>query len=211
MDILSGSYDGDLYCYYRKPNGTYAAGEIMKDAGGSPIKIGRATAITAGDLDGDGDFDLVVGNMDGAVFRVTNEGTPKKPAFGRPEPLKAGKTAITADGGLAGPCLADWDGDGKLDLLVGSSSGKVSWCRNIGSKTKPEFAPEETLVEAVPTGLQSDAAFFDNPKRSGGRAKVCVSDWNGDGRPDLLVGDFTSAGNGQYHGWVWVHLRQAKP
>ncbi len=34
----------------------------------------------------------------------------------------------------------------------------------------------------------------DAPKeaRRGVRAKVCVVDWNGDGRPDLLVGDFAT-------------------
>ena len=53
--------------------------------------------------------------------------------------------------------------------------------------------------------------------------KVHVTDWNGDGLADLLVGDFTyqtsvpKPSTGQkkaekapprYHGWVWLYLRK---
>jgi hypothetical protein len=39
------------------------------------------------------------------------------------------------------------------------------------------------------------------------RSKVCAADWNGDGRLDLLVGDFT-AQQREYHGRVWLFLRK---
>ena len=92
-----------------------------------------------------------------------------------------------------------------------SSNLTPSASKNVGTKTKLELAPAETLVDEAPANLQNNAALFDNPKRSGGRVKVCVTDWNGDGRPDLLVGDFASGGNRQYHGWVWVYLRKPSP
>jgi len=36
-----------------------------------------------GDWDGDGLPDLVIGTIDGSVFKVRNEGTKEKPIFGQ--------------------------------------------------------------------------------------------------------------------------------
>ena len=211
MDLLSGSWPGEIYVFYRKANGTYAAAETLKDKNGRVIKVGSASAVAVADWDGDGDLDLVIGNIDGAVFLLTNEGSPQKPAFGAARRLNAKGKPVAAEGGDAGPCVADWDGDGKLDLVLGSGSGKVNWYRNIGTGKELELdAPRPLVVEAG--GQFSDAASFDNPKRCGMRSKPAVADWNGDGKADLLLGDFSycSARNNQSgrHGWVWVYLRQ---
>jgi hypothetical protein len=100
--------------------------------------------------------------------------------------------------------VADWDGDGKPDLILGSGSGKVVWFRNTGSAQKPQLTLAGTLVEAAPA-RQMKAG--DIPKRSGQTTKVWVADWNGDGRPDLIVGDDNNYGN-TYRGFVWVYLRK---
>jgi hypothetical protein len=114
--------------------------------------------------------------------------------------------------GDAGPCLAHWDNDGKLDLLVGSGSGEVLLFRNRGSAQQPDWKEPETLVAAYPKTENKSAedkrAEVKNVARSCKRSKVAVADWNGDGRPDLLVGDFISAPEREYHGWVWVYLRR---
>ncbi len=209
LEILSGSIPGDIYCFHRKPNGTYGEPEILKDARGKPLNVGRASTVVAADWNGDGKVDLIIGNIDGGVFLIPNEGTRQKPVWGRPEPLKADGRIIVAEGKRAGPFVADWDGDGKLDLVLGSGSGKVVWYRNIGTAQKPELTLAGTLVEAAP---QRRTAYTDakgNPTRSGPTAKVCVADWNGDGRPDLLVGDDNNLGGNEYRGFVWVYLRKA--
>ena len=210
MDLLSGSWPGEIYVFYRKANGTYAAAEKLKDKNGRIIKVGSASSVAVADWDGDGDLDLVIGNIDGAVFLVINEGNPQKPAFGTPTRLNAKGKPVIAEGGDAGPCLADWDGDGKLDLLLGSGSGKVNWYRNIGAGKEPELdAPRPLVAEAG--GEFARATGSDNPKHCGMRSKPAVADWNGDGKPDLLVGDFSSMnerlGRPGLHGWVWVFLR----
>ena len=217
MDILSGSFPGEIYVFYRKSNGTYAAADKLKTKDGRLINVGRASTVAAADWDGDGKVDLVIGNIDGGVFLSTNEGTAQSPAFrnatrlfGKANSSNATGKPVTAEGGDAGPCLADWDGDGKLDLLLGSGSGKVYWYRNVGSGGKPELDEPRPLVTEA-SGEFKNASGFDSPKTCGMRSKPAVADWNGDGKPDLLVGDFSflTAGGRQpaRHGWVWVYLR----
>ena len=76
---------------------------------------------------------------------------------------------------------ADWDGDGKLDLIVGCGDGSVLWYRNVGTREKPVLHAPEVLVRA-PNGQPET-------RDHGVAVKVCVTDWNEDGRLDLLVGD----------------------
>jgi hypothetical protein len=207
-DMLSGSWPGELFVFKRKPNGAFAAPEKLKSGLLSALNVGKASAVAAADWDGDGDIDLIVGNIDGQVWLIENEGTKQKPALVRKAPLEVKHVAITVDGGDAGPCVADWDGDGKLDLILGSGSGSVAWYRNVGTATKPELAAAETLVEKAPSPWEGKADLT----RSCVRTKPAVADWNGDGQPDLLVGDFVSVGktpeNRELHGWVWVYLQK---
>ena len=202
MDLLSGSYTGELTLFRRNPDGSYAKGETLKGKDGKPINAGKASAVALCDIDTDGDLDLAIGDIDGNVFLLLNEGTPQKPAFGVPLPLKADGKPIQL-GNTAGPCFADWDGDGKIDLLMGAGSGVVAFYKNTGDAKKPKFEFVQNLIEAAPE--KASAAV---PTRSGSRTKVAVTDWNGDGKMDLIVGDFVSAGERDYHGWVWVYLRK---
>jgi hypothetical protein len=182
-DVISGSYSpGYLYLFAKQDDGTFAAGETIKDKDGKSIKVGYASHVYAADWDSDGDLDLVVGNISGEVYYVVNQGSRKENAFGKPEKLTAGDAEIRVGHGDAGPILADWDSDGVLDLLVGGGDGGVSFYRNIGTKTEPRLAQPQVLI--------SPGSWDGDGSRSGVRTKVCVADWNDDGKLDLLVGDF---------------------
>lgn len=212
MDILTGSISGKIHWFRRKPNGTYAAGITLKKGFFQDLSVGSGSTVCPVDWNGDGTLDLIIGNGEGAVYLVSNEGTPQKASWGDPARLKAGGRVLMADGGAAAPCVADWDRDGKWDLLLGSGSGQVVWCRNVGTKSHPELNAPVTLVEALPPSQREDNAAAANPQRSGAHSKVCVADWNGDGRPDLIVGDYgyeRVEDRYKLHGWVWVYGRRA--
>ena len=185
-DILSGSYPGELYLFRGLGDGKFAPSEQIKHADGKPVKVGMAATVFAHDWDADGDLDLVIGDIEGQVHLVANGGSKGKPAFGAAALLKVGSEPIRVNGGDAGPSVADWEGDGKADLLVGTGAGGVALYRNTGTANAPQLGAAEMLV---PEPEQGQAAPAGAAAR-GMRAKVHATDWNKDGKLDLLVGDF---------------------
>jgi FG-GAP-like repeat len=189
-DVLSGSYNpGDLYLFRRGEGGKFSPGEKIKDRNGKEIQF-TASVPFAADWNGDGLLDLLVGNIEGEVHFIPNEGKATEPAFGSPQALSADGKPIQVPHGDSGPVVADWDGDRVLDLLVGCGDGSVQFYRNVGTKKEPRLAAAKTLVPASPEGKAWSGGLKEN--EWGVRVKVCVTDWNGDGKPDLLLGDRSS-------------------
>lgn len=88
-----------------------------------------------GDLDGDGDKDLLLGNEDGKMVYCINIPTNGVANFVLSESFYKGIDI----GNFATPQIVDVDNDGKLDLLIGEERGTVNFCRNEGTTTVPVF------------------------------------------------------------------------
>ncbi|MDO8957670.1 MAG: FG-GAP-like repeat-containing protein [Deltaproteobacteria bacterium] len=136
---------------------------------------GRAEKIVA-DWNGDGLYDLILGDSDGYVTVYLNQGTNDSPKYAVGMKLRGGGKEIKVRSPSV-PYLVDWNGDGKIDLLVGNGGGYLHFFPNAGSVDSLDFAPG-VMVQAA--GKDLDV---------GGKASPCVIDWNEDGKIDLLMGN----------------------
>ncbi|MCZ6646405.1 MAG: VCBS repeat-containing protein [SAR324 cluster bacterium] len=138
-----------------------------------------------GDLDGDGDLDLLLGTATGRVLYFENQGSAGKPlwrlvseglraADPGAAPGRARARRIVDVGSNAAPTLVDIDSDDDLDLIVGAASGKLHLYLNTGNRYLPSFQLESSDFLTADFGRNLVPAF---------------GDVNRDGLPDLALGN----------------------
>ena len=141
ISVLLGNGDGTF-----QPQAIFSAG-----SGSSPY------GMAAGDLNGDGNLDLVIAGATTGVAVLLGNG----------DGTFAAATQFTASTDTTYPVIADLNGDGKLDIAVSNyGSSNVSVLLGNGDGT---FQPQQTFA----TGTQTYG--------------LVAGDMNGDGRTDLVA------------------------
>ncbi len=171
------------------------------------LKSGALARPVAVDWNGDGKLDLICGNSAGYLQYFENVGTKTAAAFEDRGYLTAASQVIRilagpngsiqgpveAKWGYTNPSVADWDLDGKPDILLNSIWGEVLWYRNTGTRRRPALAAAER-VEVEWDGPPPKPAWnWWNPRGkqlvTQWRTTPRVADWNRDGLPDLVMLD----------------------
>lgn len=135
----------------------------------------RFPRLGGGDLNGDGKADLLVGTYDGPIVHYRNTGSNGQAGFSLESTDYMGLSTTT--GPVTAPEIADFNRDGKPDLLVGVREGKIQYFLNTGTAASPAF----TLQTAQLGGIHV-AQFFT------GYAVPRLADMNNNGNYDLVVG-----------------------
>ncbi len=128
------------------------------DIAGSRPTLGLAP--TFGDLDGDNDLDMMIGDYNGFIHYFTNTAGAGNPAsFSLTAPEYLGIDV----GANATPMLYDINGDNLVDLIVGKKTGTFSYYRNIGTTSIPNFSLSTDSLGKVSTRRYYDFNGNSNP------------------------------------------------
>jgi len=157
------------------------------------------TTLNVADWDKDGLLDLLLNSILGEVVWLRNIGTRTAPRLAAPRPIEvewkgpppalawgwrkpAGKALLTQ--WRTTPVVFDFNRDGLPDLAMLDHEGYFAFFERAQSDGQLTLkAPRRAFLD------EQGAALRLNPNRAGrsGRRKICVTDWDGDGRFDLLL------------------------
>ncbi|MFN6473820.1 MAG: FG-GAP-like repeat-containing protein [Nostoc sp. SerVER01] len=140
------------------------------------INVGSDSNAAFADLDADGDLDAVLGETSGRLNYYRNTGSANNPIYTQQTGSNNPFDSIDV-GRFSRPTLADIDGDGDFDAVVGAESGNLNYYLNTGSATNPIYTEQ--------TGSNNPFNGFD----VGQYSRPTLVDINGDGDFDAVVGN----------------------
>jgi hypothetical protein len=139
------------------------------------VDVGADSIVKFADLDGDGDRDMFVANKirpdnqrDSEIVEYENVGSASAPSFRYKGPSDFEATYHQ------NPAFADMDADGDLDVILGKWNRDLSFFRNVGSSTRPDFQLENDKFISLSRGQNSSPT---------------LADLDNDGDLDLFVGE----------------------
>ena len=176
-DAVVGQSDGTL-AYFVNTGDAENPTFVEQTGAANPfdgLNAGADSSPALGDLDSDGDLDLVFGKADGTLLYFENTGDKTSPSFtqrtGSANPLDGFDI-----GDASSPALTDVDADGDLDVIAGNADGFFFTFENDGNAVTPSFTQA--------TGSNNPLNGFD----VGTNATPRFSDLDRDGDPDAVVG-----------------------
>jgi hypothetical protein len=166
-----------------------AYGQVSANSNGATATNNFSTP-AMGDIDGDGLIDMLVGQGDGTIKRFEQTGV-NSTTFGtntatllKNNDATTTTAATTLDvGNFAKPTIADFDGDGLLELLVGEDTGNVFRYEQVSATGDNALVFNKYTLFANPIGTATSAA-----PNGGSYPRPTVADLDNNGLLDVLVG-----------------------
>jgi hypothetical protein len=169
-------------------------GDLLRTERDQPLGGFSHFTAAVGDLNGDSLFDIVAGTEKGDLFWFANRGSAGQPEFLGCQILQDEAGPIDT-GWYGAPFIVDWDADGNLDLVVGTSGNVLLWWRGTAGGETPQFrymgfvqadgkrleVPESPVAEDDNGIFARD--YFNQP---------WIGDFDGDGLTDIVTGGYTT-------------------
>ena len=165
LDLFIGSLNNPLgSLHYFENQGTSSNPEYFyADSLYAGIQSDLSVVPAFGDLDNDGDYDLLIGRFDGKISFYRNDGTAINPDFVYVEELRDVNQNIIDIGTSASPFLIDIDGDNDFDLVIGAFNGRFYLYKNVGDAFNYSFELVENYFSDLDVGDNSTPVLFDYP------------------------------------------------
>lgn len=216
-DIVSGNTAGYIEFFenlsgpkvanpkWAAPKRLEAGGKTFRVLAGNQSIQGPAeakwgyTTLNIADWDSDGLPDIMLNSIVSRVVWLKNIGTRKEPKLAAPQAVEVeweGQQPMLAWGWLrpegkglmtqwrTTPAVHDFNGDGLLDLAMLDTEGYLAFFERAKQDGRLILkSPRRVFVDENGKPLQLNAGTAGKS----GRRKLCVTDWDGDGKFDFLL------------------------
>jgi hypothetical protein len=168
------------------------------------------TTLSVADWDHDGMPDIIINSIWGRIIWYRNIGTPTRPELAEAKPIEVEWTDKAeapewnwwrphhkelSTQWRTTPVVVDWDQDGMNDLVMLDHEGYVALFRRETRDGRLVLTPGQRLFRGG-TFSRDQESMTDplgplrlnaNATGKSGRRKLCIVDWDGDGKRDILV------------------------
>ncbi|CAL1516287.1 VCBS repeat-containing protein [Chitinophaga sp. MM2321] len=214
------------------------AGENGSIQGPSEAKWGYTT-LSVADWDGDGLKDIIVNSIWGQVIWYKNTGSKRAPKLAKQAYVKVDwdhaivlkpswiwwktKPGMLVPEWRTTPYVIDWNKDGITDLIMLDHEGYLSYFEGFKKAGEKILKPGKRIFYGTEGGgfnanhkltVETPGPLILNTRQfgAGGRRKFTIADWDGDGKPDILVNSLNVSmlkNTGTVNGMVQINSNPA--